>query len=191
MHSLDASRPTVAATNQSGNHALIRIPDHLAANMYPGWYGGPPQSMGSQIDGYRKNYAKRGFAISEYGHGADIAAHEVPVKRPQATSAWHPEEWQAYAHEVNYGEIQKRPQLWGTFIWNMFDFATAERKEGAKGGINDKGLVTYDRATRKDAFYFYKANWNPDPMLHLTSNGFVNRPAGKPDVKAYSTAKSV
>jgi beta-galactosidase len=30
-------------------------------------------------------------------------------------------------------------------------------------------MVTYDRQTRKDAFYFYKANWSPDPVLYITS----------------------
>ena len=46
----------------------------------------------------------------------------------------------------------------------MFDFASDGRNEGGQPGSNDKGLVTHDRATRKDAFYFYKANWAATPI---------------------------
>ncbi len=191
MHELDSTRPTVSATNQSGNKRLNSISDHLAANVYPGWYGGNADAMGGMIDGYRKNNSGRGFGISEYGHGGDIATHEYPVKKPVPTGSHHPEEYQAVGHEGNYRKIKERPQVWGTFIWNMFDFATAERKEGAKAGMNDKGLVTYDRKTRKDAFYFYKANWNPEPMAHLTSKRFKKRPAGTVEVKAYTNADSL
>ncbi len=70
----------------------------------------------------------------------------------------------------------------------MFDFASANRKEGAKAGINDKGLVTYDRKTKKDAFFFYKANWNEEPMIYLTSKRYENRPAGKVEIKAYTNS---
>ena len=41
------------------------------------------------------------------------------------------------------------------------------RQEGSRFGLNDKGLVGFDHSTRKDAFFFYKANWNLEPMLHL------------------------
>ncbi len=189
MHTLDKSRPTVAATNQPDNASLNSIPDHLAANLYPGWYGGSPESMGAKIDAYRKKNPKRGFGVSEYGHGADIGTHEYPLKQPSPSSSKHPEEWQAYGHEMNYREIKKRPQLFGTYVWCMFDFASANRKEGARAGINDKGLVTYDRKTCKDAYYFYKANWNTtDPMIYLTSKRYTKRPAGNVEVKAYTTA---
>lgn len=50
----------------------------------------------------------------------------------------------------------------------MFDFGAAHRTEGDRPGINDKGLVTFDRSTRKDAYYFYQANWNEQrPVLYL------------------------
>ena len=50
--------------------------------------------------------------------------------------------------------MKARPFLWCKFIWNMFDFASDGRKEGGAPGRNDKGLVTYDRRIRKDAFYW-------------------------------------
>ncbi len=99
---IDRSRETIAATNQFGNDALNEITDHLAANLYPGWYGGGPETMSEKIDQFLKRYPTKGFAISEYGHGADISAHEFPVKRPSPGGSFHPEEWQSFGHEKNY-----------------------------------------------------------------------------------------
>jgi beta-galactosidase len=73
----------------------------------------------------------------------------------------------------------------------MFDFASDGRSEGDHLGRNDKGLVTYDRKTRKDAFYFYKANWSDAPVVHITSQRFNPRPAGPLQVKVYSNCDSL
>ena len=51
----------------------------------------------------------------------------------------------------------------------MFDFAADARREGGKNGVNDKGLVTRDRQTKKDVFSFYEANWSALPVLHVCS----------------------
>ena len=69
--------------------------------------------------------------------------------------------------------MKERPFVWGTFVWNMFDFAVSTRHEGGIPGRNDKGLVTYDRKIKKDAFFFYKANWSDEPMLYITSRRFT------------------
>ena len=53
---------------------------------------------------------------------------------------------------------------------------------------NDKGLVTRDRKTKKDAFYFYKANWSDEPVLYITSRRFMERTNAVTDVKIYSNA---
>jgi beta-galactosidase len=76
--------------------------------------------------------------------------------------------------------------LFGTFIWVAFDLASAGRHEGDRRGINDKGLVTYDRQVRKDAYYWYQANWSDRPMLHITSRRFAVRPSAAAEVKVYT-----
>ncbi len=77
-------------------------------------------------------------------------------------------EYQARGHEKNWEAIAAEDFTWGTFIWNLCDFASVWRDEGDRKGVNDKGLVTFDRKEKKDAFYFYKANWRTDiPVLHL------------------------
>lgn len=188
---LDTTRFTVGATNKLGKPELNRIPDFFAANLYPGWYGGGPEGMGAQLDGILKNYPDRRASVSEYGHGASVNMHEYPAKQPSPGGRWHPEEWQSLGHEGNYKSIKARPQVWGTYIWNMFDFASDSRREGEFAGMNDKGLVTYDRKTRKDAYYFYKANWNPELMCYISSRRFTKRNMGTVEVKVYSNADSL
>ena len=87
--------------------------------------------------------------------------------------------------------MKDNPQLWGSFVWNMFDFAAKSRKEGNTPSLNDKGLVTHDRQFKKDAFYFYKANWNTDPMVYITSRRAVNRTLKTTEVKVYSNCPEV
>ena len=72
----------------------------------------------------------------------------------------------------------------------MFDFSAAGRKEGTTFGRNDKGLVTYDRRIKKDAFYFYKANWNTEPMLHLCDSRFTERFYSITSIKAYTNLEA-
>ena len=187
----DPTRMTVGASNQPGRKKLNNIPDHIAFNSYPGWYGGGPETMKGNLNGFIRDHASKGVAISEYGHGASTGMHENPPKRPSPTGFWHPEEWQTHAHEINYKCIKERPEVWGSFVWNMFDFGSAGRFEGENPGINDKGLVTYDRKTPKDAYFFYRANWSPKPTVYITSRRFAERTEKTVPVKVYSNASSV
>ena len=166
-HQEDTTRPTTSASNQMGD--LNFITDAIAWNRYDGWYGGTPADLGKWLDRMHKDHPKICIAISEYGAGASIYHQQDSLVKTVPTSWWHPENWQTYYHIENWKTISSRPYVWGSFVWNMFDFGAAHRTEGDRPGINDKGLVTFDRKVRKDAFYFYKANWNrEEPMLYLT-----------------------
>ena len=166
-HQEDTTRPTTSASNQMGD--LNFITDAIAWNRYDGWYGGTPPDLGKWLDRMHKDHPEICIAISEYGAGASIYHQQDSLVKTVPTSWWHPENWQTYYHIENWKTISSRPYVWGSFVWNMFDFGAAHRTEGDRPGINDKGLVTFDRKVRKDAFYFYKANWNrEEPMLYLT-----------------------
>ena len=166
-HQEDTTRPTTSASNQMGD--LNFITDAIAWNRYDGWYGGTPAELGKWLDRMHKDHPEICIAISEYGAGASIYHQQDSLVKTVPTSWWHPENWQTYYHIENWKTISSRPYVWGSFVWNMFDFGAAHRTEGDRPGINDKGLVTFDRKVRKDAFYFYKANWNrEEPMLYLT-----------------------
>ena len=73
----------------------------------------------------------------------------------------------------------------------MFDFGAAHRTEGDRPGINDKGLVTYDRRIKKDAYYFYKANWNPEAMVYIAGKRITKREKSNNELWVFSNCKSV
>ena len=73
----------------------------------------------------------------------------------------------------------------------MFDFAADKRNEGGDKGMNNKGLVTYDRKTRKDSFYVYQAYWTKEPMVRIAGRRFVDRAPDERDVTVYTNAESV
>jgi beta-galactosidase len=193
-HAEDPSRLTTQASLMlyGTTESLNQIPDVVAFNEYFGWYTGKPEDLGPWADTQHKADPRRPIGVSEYGAGASTNQHDARLRRPfPMFHPWHPEEYQLVVHEQNWRAIAERPFVWGSFVWNMFDFGSNFRREGSIDAINDKGLVTYDRAVRKDAFYFYKANWNPEPMVHLTSKRYVIRAEGTTPIKVYSNLPSV
>jgi beta-galactosidase len=209
-HGEDPTRPTIGAqdSNVWGGGKVVprptdpelflkrpkqaKIPDLLGWNLYPGWYFGSAEDAGPMFDQVRHTSRSGGICISEYGAGANPFQHEENCRQPQDTTGqWHPEEWQNVVHEKALAAIQERPFIWGSFIWNMFDFVSAGRNEGGVMCRNDKGLVTSDRSLKKDAFYFYKANWSDQPVLYITSRRFTERSGNATDVKVYSNAEQV
>jgi beta-galactosidase len=189
----DPTRPAIAATCTGELPQMNKIPDLLGWNIYPGWYSGwgTKDDFGASLDKRRLDSRHGGICISEYGAGANVEQHEQNPKQPRTDGQWHPEEWQSLVHEAAWAAMKERPFVWGTFVWNMFDFAVSTRHEGGIPGRNDKGLATYDRKIKKDAFYFYKANWSDEPMLYITSRRFTERTNALTDVKMYSNAKKV
>jgi len=189
----DPSRLSVYASHHLPEDPRNFHSDILAVNKYFGWYHGTYSDLGIWLDAFHKSYPTRVLGISEYGAGASIYQHEdnPPVRNSQSRGLWHPEEWQARFHEENWLQIKQRPYLWGTFIWALFDLASDGRDDGDRSGINDKGLVTQDRQNRKDAFYWYKANWTTNPMVHITSKRYTDRSVSHTDIKIYSNATEV
>jgi beta-galactosidase len=191
-HELDPSRPTVGASNMRITHPINWLTDLTSFNRYHGWYRGSLSDWATDLDEMHNSFLHRAVAMSEFGGGASIHHHDVTLTtRPVAGGPWHPEEWQCAIHEAAWKAMSERPWLWGKFLWVMFDFASDRRGEGDTMGINDKGLVTRDRKIRKDAFYFYQANWSDRPVLHVTSKRYNPRPAGPTHVKVYSNCDQV
>jgi beta-galactosidase len=198
----DPSRIVVAASDH-GDRYYNLIPDQIAFNNYPGWYGGdwPKEEnyhgnldqMAGFIDFRVKEVGKR-IGISEYGAGGDIAHHiEGPPMKPHPAHGgpFQPEEWQAYVHERDWEQMKDNPNLWGTFLWCMFDFAAANRHEGSMPNLNTKGLVTHDRKVKKDAYFFYQANWTTQPMVYIASRRSVTRTQPTTEIKVYSNCDAV
>lgn len=192
----DPSRPTIAAADVGSEavSGLRDVSDLLSWNLYPGWYGdSAPSAMAEYIKERIGRDDRDLIGVSEYGAGASIYQHEdwSELVQPGNRAPWHPEEWQSFFHEETWAAIAASEHVWGSFVWNMFDFAADHRDEGDRQGINDKGLVTHDRSVRKDAFFFYKAVWTKEPVLHITSRRYTPRPVGAATIKVYSNADSV
>lgn len=188
-HREDPTRPTTSASNQDG--ALNFITDHIAWNRYDGWYGATPATLATWLDATHKNHPEIKIAISEYGAGASIYHQQDSLVQTVPGNWWHPENWQTEYHIQNWKIINERPYVWASFVWNMFDFGAAHRMEGDRSGINDKGLVTHDRKIKKDAYYFYRANWNPEPMIYIAGRRNVNRVKPLVDVQVFSNVEEV
>jgi beta-galactosidase len=158
----------------------------VGSNVYFGWYDGEFADLGPFLDG---NHAKRpvtALSVSEYGAGASALQQEDPPQRPKPGGRWHPEQYQALYHEAAWRQLEARPWLWANFIWVGFDFPSAGRNEGDTPGFNDKGLVSFDRSVKKDAYFWYQANWSAAPMAHITSRRHTQRQQASVEVKVYS-----
>jgi beta-galactosidase len=181
----DPSRLSTLAAASGPDDASTRHTDVAGFNLYYGWYYGSYNDFANQADAIHGSFPNP-LSISEYGAGSSILFHsDAPVPMD------HTEEYQNLFHEAHWRAMKARPYLWGKFVWNMFDFASAGRSEGDTPGRNDKGLVTYDRQTRKDAFFWYKANWSSEPVVYITSRRFTQRVDGVTAVKVYSNADRV
>lgn len=200
---IDGSCRMIVGASDHGKRLHNLVPEVTCFNNYPGWYHGNfPKEEGyngdlSQFASWIENRAKEigmRTAISEYGAGGDESQHTegIPKKpTPAHGGPFQPEEWLAHVHEEDWKVIKDNENLWGSFLWAMFDFASCMRNEGSVSSVNTKGIVSQDRTVRKDPFFMYKANWNPEPMVYIASRRSVERTLPETTVKVYSNCKKV
>ena len=160
---------------------LNGITDIVGYNYYFGWYYGEFADYGKYLDAFHAARPAVTVGISEYGADANLALHS---REPKVKD--YSEEYQALYHESVYPFLRERSWLWGSYVWNMFDFSSARRNEGGTKGVNAKGLVTRDRKIRKDAFYYYKAQWSGEPFLHICGKRYEIRDTDTICVKVYT-----
>ncbi len=187
-HQLDSTRPTATAqvTFSSINSKLNDIPDILGYNQYFGWYVQTVEQIDKWLDDFHAKKPQIKLCISEYGAEGMTNLHSANPVQGDYT-----EEYQAYYHEHYVKALTERKWLWGSYVWNMFDFGSAIRNEGGVRGRNNKGLVTFDRKIKKDAFYVYKAHWSDEKFVHIAGERFVDRPTGEQKIKVYSNCDKV
>ncbi len=188
VKSIDPTRLTTLAhvANTPEDSALHEITDVEAYNHYMGWYVGKMEDNGPWLDKYHQAHPERCLGVSEYGCEGIISFHSA---NPESRD--YSEEYQALYHEELARVFASRPYIWGSFLWNMFDFGAAERNEGGVAGRNNKGLVTLDRKIKKDAYYIYKTYWNADPMVHICGKRYAKRAGDTTLVRIYSNLPEV
>lgn len=186
-HNLDRTRLTAMAVVSMcpTDDPYIKVPDVISYNHYFGWYGGDVSQNGPWFDSFHEKYPDIPIGISEYGAEGLWWHSSKPIQGDYS------EEYQAYYHEEMIRQLFSRKYIWATHVWNMFDFGADARSEGGENGQNHKGLVTFDRKYKKDAFYAYKAWLSKEPFVHLCSKGFVDRTEDEVMIKVYSNQEEV
>ena len=188
-HELDSTRlTTLACYAMCGPfNKSAHITDVVSWNLYLGWYVPGLFLNDFWMGFFHWKYPKRPLGYSEYGCEAMPNLHSSKPRRGD-----HTEEYQCVYNEYMLNCFAKHPYLWATHLWNMFDFAADARDQGGEPGMNHKGIVTFDRKTKKDSFYLYKAWWNQDdPFVHICGSRYVDRPESVTTVKVYSNQKEV
>ena len=187
-HTLDPSRVTTCAqvAMAKPDSQLNRLTDILGYNHYFGWYMQTVYALDKWLDDFHALNPDAKLCLSEYGAEAVIGYYsENPVQGDYS------EGYQAIYHEHYIDAVNAREWMWGSYVWNMFDFGSAARNEGGVRGRNNKGLVTIDRKIRKDAFYLYKATWSDEKFVHITAKRYPQRLVGTTKIKVYSNLSEV
>ena len=187
-HEMDKTRlTTLACYAMCGPfNRSAHITDMVSWNLYLGWYV-PGFILNDLWMGFfHLCFPNRPFGYSEYGAEGMPNLHSTHPHRGD-----HTEEYQAKYHEYMLRCFQRHPWMWATHVWNMFDFAADARDQGGEPGMNHKGLVTFDRKTKKDSFYLYKAWWSDEAFVHICSKRFVERTGSTATVKVYSNQSTV
>lgn len=186
-HEMDKTRKTTMAIVSMcpPDAEYIKIPDCVSWNHYFGWYGGDTSMNGPWLDKFHAENPSIPVGMSEYGCEALNWHNSNPEQGDYS------EEYQAYYHEELIKQLYTRDYIWATHVWNMFDFAADARAEGGEDGMNHKGLVTFDRKYKKDAFYAYKAWLSDDPFVHICGKRYVDRVEEVTKVTVYSNQPEV
>ena len=185
---LDKTRPSTMAhiSMLPPDSPFVETADICGYNLYFGWYEGNVSQYKPWLDAFHASHPNLPVGLSEYGADA-LVAYQTDKPSPGD----YTESYQEYYHEQVAEQIEKMPYLWCTYVWNMFDFAADAREEGGDAGKNHKGLITFDRKTKKDAFYVYKARWSREPFVHLAGKRYVYRHESVTSVRVYTNRSRV
>ncbi len=163
VRSEDPTRYTVIAFHGNevyNKYGLGEVAQVVGWNLYNGWYGGVFDDFGKFMDEQHKRFPNRPHIISEYGANGDQRLHSANPRRFDSTT-----EWQRLFHESHLKQINDRPYIAGSAIWNQFDFGAEQRGETIPH-LNQKGMYTYDRVP-KDIHFFYKASFSKEAVIHI------------------------
>jgi beta-galactosidase len=212
IKNLDSERLVgyVVSHSYSNPSSVFNNPDvdWFGCNIYVGWYidqaSNDPTSQLNTRTGNTIASLGKALAFSEYGCGGTQHCHS---EDPQTTTtkgnyARHDIEYHMWLHEGHISAIRNFPQLLFTAEWQLFDIAVSKRNEGytiCLDGentsidnnlryLNDKGLVERDHITKKDTFYLYKAEWNPEKFVHICCKDYTRKENRV--IKCYTTEEN-
>jgi beta-galactosidase len=189
--SLDPTRMTAGLSNQDGD--INFITDLIVWSHTFGWIEGQPEDITiwqRQMHSHSEWSTLRSAVA--YRCGGNVLDISEVLEKPIASGSLHPERWQTHFHDVYMNSLAADSLFWGSFINCMFDFGSVNSIGGDGTGINDSGIVTFDRLTRKDAYYIYKAAWNETvPFIHIAEKRWKRRRESTQNIIVYSNQPSV
>jgi len=187
-HRMDKSRPTALAHAfmLEVDDPFVFLSDIMSYNLYYGWYLGKLEHNDEFFDDFHQKYPDKVIGLAEYGADANPKYQSNSPERGD-----YSEQYQCVYHEHMLRMFKERPYLWSTHVWNMFDFGADGRDEGGSNGLNQKGLISFDRKYKKDAFYLYKAHWSKEPFVHICSKNYIERHEDETEIKVYTNYECV
>jgi beta-galactosidase len=183
----DPSRKTVMALSRDeirNDRGIGDIPHILGLNLYFGWYYEQLDSLGPFLDRLHAARPSRPLIVSEYGADSDERVHTRKARAFDFSS-----EYQQVFHTSSFPQMEARPFVMGTAVWNQFDFGSAGRQD-TKFALNQKGLYFYDR-TPKDVAFYYRAALRDEPVLYIAREWNVRAGDSRQEVWVYSNAPEV
>ena len=157
---LDATRPTVAMSNQDGD--INFITDLIVWQQAVGWENGEITDLDLWQGALRTswNHLRQAVCYGESSNGMRFSsATAVGCNNSVAAKARQQRFHEGYSHLVD------EDLFWGVWLNSMFDMGSARYVRG----VRNSGVVAGDHKSRKNLFYLYKSQWNRrQPTLHIT-----------------------
>ena len=182
-HSIDASRMTVGASNSDGE--INFVTDLIVLRQDVGYYKGSVEDVAVWCRQLKQKQwgSKMCYGVC-YGEEGVMTHTSQTIERAQRGERYMPERRQTYMHENYSAIIDSVGNFWGVWLDNIFDYGSSRRTYG----VNNSGLVCHDHATRKDAYYLYRAKWNGAvPTLHIANRRWRERVDTLQRVDVYSS----
>jgi beta-galactosidase len=178
---LDPTRPVTSAMNAGWEGGFAAVEDLLGINYNPGVY-----------DQFHKMYpntpvygSETGSTVSTRGIYANdtekgyVSAYDINVP------SW------AQSAEDEWQPIAERPWIAGGYVWTGFDYK-GEPTPYAWPCINSHFGILDICGFPKDNFYYYKAWWGSEPLVHILPHwNWAGKEGKDVDVWCYSNAESV
>ncbi|WP_143307151.1 glycoside hydrolase family 2 protein [Chitinophaga vietnamensis] len=190
----DPGRYSVAVSGYGEmNRPANLATDIQGMNRYYGWYEGRIGDIEGWVKGLEKDYPDYKLMLTEYGADGNIRQHSdsLITDFDPVSGQFFPETYQTATHVRQWAVIEKHPYILASYLWNTFEFAVPMWNRGGVNARNLKGLITYDRQQKKDAFFWYKANWNPEPMIYIAERRNHIRKDPKVQVEVFTNLQQV
>lgn len=149
---LDATRPTVAISNQDGD--INFITDLIVWQQSVGWQSGETSDLDIWQGALRTNWSHLRQAVC-YGESSNSVRYGEGRATKMSCNIFAAQARQRLFHE-EYSRLIDEELFWGVWLNSMFDMGSSRYVRG----VRNSGVVAGDHRRCKDIFYLYKSQWN-------------------------------